>query len=350
MWRVAGNCRGGGRVPGRQRRVRVRAGVCRCRRRRVPSVVPPRRPARCPCIYRTPPVVQAQLRNPLCVNRRPAPLWRRLGQLPAAVHQLGIDVALRIHAFVGRDLALRPCRQNTMCEYHAAPELRLNHLLPQIVAARRSPPLLSRGLPRLRVHPARGGACSRSGQCPSCRCPWPCPALLIYGRGKRDRFRHSVLVASTPSAADSPALPLRSVPPIPPSRPLSTIIACVGVRRSGVSAEGDLSTRLRCALGLSPGCAEASPNRYGDKGRVWEKERRGSCPADGGKLVAGESGRRKGDEMPDAEGPLVKLGGRGPACSEGSVMDPRLWFWRNSRGARGDTGFRELMDGDDVFG
>ena len=26
------------------------------------------------------------------------------------------------------------------------------------------------------------------------------------------------------------------------------------------------------------------------------------------------------------------------ACREGSVMDPRRWFWRNSRGANGETG------------
>lgn len=32
-------------------------------------------------------------------------------------------------------------------------------------------------------------------------------------------------------------------------------------------------------------------------------------------------------------------------------MEPRRWFWRNSRGARGVTGVcRELMDGDDVLG
>lgn len=52
-----------------------------------------------------------------------------------------------------------------------------------------------------------------------------------------------------------------------------------------------------------------------------------------------------------AAAPDGKAGGVGAACREGSVIEPRRWFWRNSRGARGVTGVcRELMDGDDVLG
>lgn len=150
----------------------------------------------------------------------------------------------------------------------------------------------------------------------------------------------------------SPSLPLRSLAPgVPPSRPLSAPGAWVGVRLSPISAEGDLSRRLRCALGLSLGCADASPNLNGDKGRDWEIDRLCSWE-DEGKLVAGESGRRKEDDMAGgAAAPDEKAGGVGAACKEGSVMEPRRWFWRNSRGARGVTGVcRELMDGDDVLG
>ena len=39
------------------------------------------------------------------------------------------------------------------------------------------------------------------------------------------------------------------------------------------------------------------------------------------------------------------------ACSDGSVMDPRRWFWRNSRGASGVTGeWREFaVEGEAVL-
>lgn len=97
----------------------------------------------------------------------------------------------------------------------------------------------------------------------------------------------------------------------------------MGVRLSPISAEGDLSRRLRCALGLSLGCADASPNLNGDNGRDWEIERLCSWE-DEAKLVAGESGRRNEDDMAGgAAAPDEKAGGVGAACKEGSVMEPR---------------------------
>ena len=44
-------------------------------------------------------------------------------------------------------------------------------------------------------------------------------------------------------------------------------------RLSPGSAEGDLRSLLKCALGLSVGCVEASPNLKGERGREEEKER-----------------------------------------------------------------------------
>lgn len=49
--------------------------------------------------------------------------------------------------------------------------------------------------------------------------------------------------------------------------------------------------------------------------------------------------RRKDDgPLPSAAEVVICECAAGPACSEGSVMDPLRWFWRNSRGARGATG------------
>lgn len=55
--------------------------------------------------------------------------------------------------------------------------------------------------------------------------------------------------------------------------------------------------------------------------------------------------------LEEAVGPAEKVGGFGPAWREGSVIEPRRWFWRNSRGASGVIEVcRELRDGDEVLG
>lgn len=55
--------------------------------------------------------------------------------------------------------------------------------------------------------------------------------------------------------------------------------------------------------------------------------------------------------LEEAVGPAGKVGGFGPAWREGSVIEPRRWFWRNSRGASGVIEVcRELRDGDEVLG
>ena len=86
-------------------------------------------------------------------------------------------------------------------------------------------------------------------------------------------------------AGDSPSDPWRSPGPAgPPSRgERSTAMA----RLSPGSAEGDLRSLLKWALGLSvaAGCAEASPNLKGESGRDCEKERLCSWEAEGGKVV-----------------------------------------------------------------
>lgn len=55
--------------------------------------------------------------------------------------------------------------------------------------------------------------------------------------------------------------------------------------------------------------------------------------------------------LEEAVGPAGKVGAFGPAWREGSVIEPRRWFWRNSRGASGVIEVcRELKDGDEVLG
>ena len=143
----------------------------------------------------------------------------------------------------------------------------------------------------------------------------------------------------------SPSDPWRSPGPGPAGPPSRAVESTgMGARLSPISAEGDLRSLLKWELGLSAGWAEASPNLKGDRGRDWEKDRLCSWDAEEAKAVAGDSGRLNGEPA----WPEGNAGGLA-ACREGSVMDPRRWFWRNSRGARGVTWFWRAEE-EDVLG
>ena len=144
----------------------------------------------------------------------------------------------------------------------------------------------------------------------------------------------------------SPSDPWRSPGPGPAGPPSRAVESTgMGARLSPISAEGDLRSLLKWELGLSAGWAEASPNLKGDRGRDWEKDRLCSWDAEEAKAVAGDSGRLNGEPA----WPEGNAGGLA-ACREGSVMDPRRWFWRNSRGARGVTWFWRAEEEEDVLG
>ena len=116
MWRVAGECRGGGRrVAARcDRRVRKH------RRRRLPSLAAPQLPLHTPAaawrapsrVQRPSSVVQVQLCQPLCVERRAPSLWCWPLRLAAhrtrhpRAYQLWVDVCWP-SACVGTHLAFR---------------------------------------------------------------------------------------------------------------------------------------------------------------------------------------------------------------------------------------------------